>query len=63
MKTLELIIEELRNTMFLTGADNIKKLNKVPIVITGKTAQWLLMRGFHPETLARQTSKGRSKSA
>jgi len=62
-KTLEFFIAELRNTMFLTGADTIKKLRKTPIVITGKTAQWLLMRGFHPETLARQNSKGRSKGS
>lgn len=60
-ETLELIIEELKNAMFLTGADTVKKLKKVPLVVTGKTAQWLLMRGFHPETLARQGSKDRSK--
>jgi isopentenyl-diphosphate delta-isomerase len=60
-KTLELIIEELKNALFLTGSDTIKKLKKVPLVVTGKTAQWLLMRGFHPETLARQGSKDRSK--
>ncbi|HVP41230.1 MAG TPA: type 2 isopentenyl-diphosphate Delta-isomerase [Candidatus Krumholzibacteriaceae bacterium] len=60
-KTLELIIEELKNAMFLTGCDNIKKLKKTPVVVTGKTTQWLLMRGFHPATLARQGSKDRSK--
>jgi isopentenyl-diphosphate delta-isomerase len=60
-KTLELIIEELKNAMFLTGSDTIKKLKKVPLVVTGKTAQWLLTRGFHPETLARRGSKDRSK--
>jgi len=60
-KRLELIIEELRNAMFLTGSGNIKKLKTVPIVVTGKTAQWLLMRGFHPVGLARRGSKDRSK--
>jgi len=60
-RTLELFIEELRNAMFLTGADTIKKIRKTPIVITGKTAQWLFMRGFHPETLARRNNRNRSK--
>jgi len=53
-KTLELIIEELRNTMFLIGADSIQKLKKTPIVLVGKTAEWLRMRGFHPELYARR---------
>jgi len=56
-RMLELFIDELRNTMFLTGADTVKKLRKTPVVITGKTAQWLLMRGFHPETMARKTNQ------
>ena len=60
-KTLELIIDELRNAMFLTGCDAIKKLKKAQLVVTGKTAQWLLMRGFHPDALARQGSKERSR--
>ena len=59
-ETLGFFIEELRNTMFLTGVDTIKKLRKVPIVITGKTAQWLLMRGYHPRALARQNGKDRT---
>jgi len=60
-KILEFFIAELKNAMFLTGVDTIKKLRKTPIVITGKTAQWLLMRGFRPELLARQNGKYRSK--
>jgi isopentenyl-diphosphate delta-isomerase len=62
-KTLGFIIEELRNVMFLTGVDSIKKLRRVPVVVTGKTAQWLLMRGFHPETLARHEGKGRGEGS
>jgi len=53
-KTLSLIIEELKDTMFLLGVDSIEKLSKVPLVITGKTAQWLIMRGFQPESYARR---------
>lgn len=53
-KALQLIIEELRNTMFLVGADSIQKLKETPLVLVGKTAEWLRMRGFHPELYARK---------
>jgi isopentenyl-diphosphate delta-isomerase len=39
-------IEELRNVMFLVGAKNIENLSKAPVVVTGKTAEWLNTRGF-----------------
>jgi len=51
-KVLQLIIEELRNTMFLVGADSIPKLKETHLVLLGKTAEWLRMRGFHPELYA-----------
>jgi len=51
-KVLQLIIEELRNTMFLVGADSIPKLKETHLVLVGKTAEWLRMRGFHPELYA-----------
>mgnify|MGYP002396019782 CR=1 FL=1 len=53
-KALQLIMEELRNTMFLVGADSIQKLKEKPLVLVGKTAEWLRMRGFHPELYARR---------
>ena len=53
-KTLEHIIEELRNTMFLVGADSIEKLRKVSLIITGKSLEWLRLRGFNPEIYARR---------
>jgi len=53
-KKLHLIIEELRNTMFLVGADSIQKLKKAPVVVTGKMADWLTMRGFEPQIYARR---------
>jgi isopentenyl-diphosphate delta-isomerase len=62
-KTLGFFIEELRNTMFLTGVDTIKRLRRAPLVVTGKTTQWLLMRGYQPKTLARQNDKGRGRRA
>ena len=51
---LSLLIEELRNAMFLVGANSVQELHKVPLVITGKTAEWLRMRGFKPEKYARR---------
>lgn len=43
---LSLLIEELRNVMFLVGAESVQDLAKTPIVVTGKTAEWLKTRGF-----------------
>ena len=53
-RTLEHIIEELRNIMFLVGADSIEKLKNVPLIIAGKTLEWLKLRGFNPEIYARR---------
>jgi len=47
----------LRNTMFLIGADSVQKLEEAPVVITGKTADWLRARGFKPEAYARRRAK------
>lgn len=56
--TLQIMIEGLRNAMFLVGAESIQKLRKVPVVITGKTAEWLKTRGFHPEIYAKRSLYG-----
>jgi isopentenyl-diphosphate delta-isomerase len=53
-KELQLILEELKNTMFLVGAESIQKLKKAPLVITGITAEWLRIRGFQFEAYARR---------
>jgi len=53
-KILSCLIEELRNVMFLVGAKNVKDLEKVPVVITDKTAEWLTTRGFKIEGYARR---------
>jgi len=53
---LSLLIEELRNVLFLVGAKNVEQLAKVPIVITGKSAEWLKTRGFDVENYARRGS-------
>ncbi|MFQ6073641.1 MAG: type 2 isopentenyl-diphosphate Delta-isomerase [Candidatus Bathyarchaeia archaeon] len=54
-KTLRVVIEGLRNAMFLVGAESISKLREVPLVITGKTAEWLKTRGFQPEIYAKRS--------
>jgi len=54
-KTLQVATESLRNVMFLVGAESIPKLKEVPLVITGKTAEWLEMRGFQPAIYARKS--------
>jgi len=53
-KVLQLLIDELRNAMFLVGADSIHRLRSVPAVLTGRTAEWLRARGFQPELYARR---------
>ncbi|HEX9262230.1 MAG TPA: alpha-hydroxy-acid oxidizing protein, partial [Candidatus Bathyarchaeia archaeon] len=51
---LSCLIEELRNVMFLVGARKIGDLERVPTVITSKTAEWLKARGFGVEGFARR---------
>jgi isopentenyl-diphosphate delta-isomerase len=51
-RVLSEYINELRNVMFLVGAENVAGLAKVPLVICGKTAEWLKTRGFNIEGYA-----------
>jgi len=53
-KVLSLLIEELTNVMFLVGVGSVQTLRQVPLVLTGKTAEWLKMRGFEVESYARR---------
>jgi len=48
------IIHQLRTVMFLVGAKKLEKLKSTPVVITGKTAEWLRARGFNLEAYARR---------
>jgi isopentenyl-diphosphate delta-isomerase len=54
---LSVLIEELRNVMFLVGAGSIQDLRRTPLVIEGRTAEWLRMRGFNIESYARRGRK------
>lgn len=51
---LRVLIEEFKTSMFLTGARDVEGLKRRPVVVTGKTAEWLALRGFRPEELARR---------
>jgi isopentenyl-diphosphate delta-isomerase len=53
--TLSLLVDELRNAMFLTGAKTVKDLHLTPVVITGRVSEWLKTRGFDVETYAQRT--------
>jgi isopentenyl-diphosphate delta-isomerase len=52
--TLSFYMEELRNTMFLVGAQSTDELRRTPIVLLGKTAEWLEKRGFKTTSYARR---------
>jgi isopentenyl-diphosphate delta-isomerase len=54
---LSRLMEELRTVMFLVGAGKVKDLAKAPIVVTGKTAEWLKMRGFNVEGYAKRGAR------
>jgi len=53
-KKLQLLLNELKTTMFLVGASSIQELRQVPLIPTGKMADWLKMRGFEPQKYARR---------
>jgi isopentenyl-diphosphate delta-isomerase len=54
---LSFLIEELRNVMFLVGAEKVRNLARVPVVVTGKTAEWLKTRGFDVEDYAKRGAR------
>lgn len=49
------IISEIRVAMFLIGASNLDELKHVPVLVMGKTAEWLRLRGFEPSSYANRT--------
>jgi isopentenyl-diphosphate delta-isomerase len=48
VERLMIVVEELRNALFLTGSRKLEELRKAPLVITGSTYLWLSQRGFDP---------------
>ena len=51
-KYIAMIIDETKICMFLVGARNLTEMGKIQAVVTGRTAEWLRIRGFSPETYA-----------
>jgi len=51
---LSSLIEELRNAMFLVGAEKVGDLAKISVVITGRTGEWLQARGFNLQKYAKR---------
>jgi len=56
-KMLFLLMEELKAVMFLVGAEKVSDLTKAPVVVSGKTAEWLKTRGFKVEDYARRGAR------
>jgi isopentenyl-diphosphate Delta-isomerase len=54
---LSCLIEELRNALFLVGAEKPGDLAKTPLVITGKTGEWLTARGFNLQKYAKRGAR------
>jgi len=51
---IKIIIQQLRTSMFLVGAGSTERLKGIPIVVLGRTAEWLRSRGFDVESYARR---------
>ncbi len=49
------IIREIKVVMFLVGAKNVEELRMVPVVILGRTAEWLNRRGFDVDEYVTRT--------
>jgi isopentenyl-diphosphate delta-isomerase len=48
------IIREIRVAMFLVGARNIDDLSKIPVLVMGRTAEWLRLRGIDIDEYAKR---------
>lgn len=53
---IEMIVNELKCTMFLTGARNLEELREAPLIIRGPLADWLVARGYSVDDLVRRVS-------
>jgi len=53
---LSRFIADLKTAMFLVGAGNIEGVSKVPLVIGGKTAEWLNIRDFDILSYSRRST-------
>ena len=53
-KKLNSIVRQLRTVMFLVGASSAEGMSDVPVVVGGRTAEWLRVRGFDTVSYARR---------
>ncbi len=51
---LRVMSEELKISMFLAGKKSVEELKEAPVVILGRTFEWLKLRGFNIEEYARR---------
>ncbi len=49
---LQMLVNQVKTAMFLIGVKSVRELKQTPLIITGKTAQWLSFRGFKLEKYA-----------
>ena len=49
------LIREIKVAMFLVGAKNLDSLSNIPVIIMGRTAEWLTLRGFDPRAYVDRT--------
>ena len=56
VRYLRRIMTEIRIVMFVTGSKKIEDLRRKNLIITGKTAEWLRLRGYDPSIFARRES-------
>ncbi len=52
---IEKLKKGLSKIMIMTGVNSIQKLGKVPLVITGNTAEWLIRRGVDVNAYAQRS--------
>ncbi len=52
VRVIQMLVNEFRTAMFLTGSNSIQTLQSSSMVITGRTAEWLRLRGFNLEKYA-----------
>ena len=52
IKSIALMLDELKVAMFLCGCRNVKKLHSAPAIVTGWTREYIELRGFDAKEFA-----------
>jgi isopentenyl-diphosphate delta-isomerase len=48
-EALEILLDELRIAMFLTGCRDVGELRRAPVVLSGRLLEWARLRGIDPQ--------------